>query len=89
MRDEPGSLATDGVVVASRLTDRLSLADRPDNVHLPLVPQGLCHGVRLGARHTLCGLPVADLSVFPGLSFARATFLLRCGECSAAAAATG
>jgi hypothetical protein len=76
------------VVVASRLSDRVSLAGRPDNAHLPLVPEGLCHGVRLGADRTLCGLPVRDLNVFPGLSYTGSTFLRRCVECSTSSART-
>jgi hypothetical protein len=66
----------------------VSLAGRPNSAHLPLVPEGLCHGVRLGAAHTLCGLPVEQLSVFPGLSYGASTFLLRCGECRVSAAPT-
>lgn len=75
-------------VVASRLADRVSLAGRPDGPHLPLVPEGLCHGVLLGSESTLCGLPVEQLRVFPGLSFASSTFLARCDECCAKAGAT-
>lgn len=75
-------------MVASRRSDRVSLTGRPDNAHLPLVPEGLCHGVRPGADRTLCGLPVRGLSVFPGLSYTGSTFLLRCAECSASIART-
>jgi hypothetical protein len=68
-------------VVASRLSGRVSLAGRPDNAHLPLVPDGLCHAVVLGEPTTLCGLYVTDMAMFPGLRFGEASFLLRCGEC--------
>lgn len=69
-------------VVASRLAERTSLAGRPDNPHLPLVPEGLCHAFVLGDVATLCGLPTGDLAMFPGLCFADATFLLRCDDCA-------
>jgi hypothetical protein len=72
------------VVVASRLAERVSLAGRPGNAHLPLVPEGLCHALHLGADTTACGLDIGDFRVFPGLRFATAEFLVRCGECAAA-----
>lgn len=87
MRDE-ADVPVGAVVVASRLAERVSLAGRPDNPHLPLVPEGFCHGVVLGSQSTLCGLPVDQLSVFPGLSFDSLTFLLRCDDCCAKLAAT-
>ena len=68
-------------VVASRFSERVSLAGRPDNSHLPLVPEGVCHALPLGARRTVCGIPAEELVVFPGLAFALATFLHRCSEC--------
>ena len=86
--DETDASVLAATVVASRRADRVSLAGRPDNRHLPLVPEGLCHAVDLGAHHTACGVPVAELSVFPGLSYADAAFLLRCGECSMSVART-
>jgi hypothetical protein len=68
-------------VVASRRAERVSLAGRPDNPHLPLVPDGICHAVPLGGSRTVCGLEIGALTVFPGLAFVASTFLLRCGEC--------
>lgn len=68
-------------VVASRLSERVSLAGRPDNPHLPLVPEGVCHALPLGEPRTVCGASVEELAVFPGLVFAAATFLHRCVEC--------
>lgn len=88
IRDEADLSVGGVVVVASRLAERVSLAGRPDNAHLPLVPEGFCHGVRLGSESTLCGVPVGGLSVFPGLSFASLTFLARCDDCCAKLAAT-
>jgi hypothetical protein len=79
--DEWDAPVNGDLVVASRRADRVSLAGRPGNAHLPLVPEGLCHAVRLGAARTVCGLPAQQLSVFPGLSFLSSTFLVRCDEC--------
>jgi hypothetical protein len=76
-------------VVASRLAVRASLAGRPANPHLPLIPEGLCHAMRPGEPHTLCGLATGDLTAFPGLAFVAASFLLRCDECTAMLATGG
>jgi len=69
-------------VVASRQTERISLAGRPDNSHLPLIPDGLCHAVMLGEGTTVCGLSTVGLTVFPGLGFADASFLHCCDSCA-------
>lgn len=80
MRALSGS-SSQAEVVASRFSERVSLAGRPDNPHLPLVPEGMCHALPLGGRRTVCGIPAEELVVFPGLAFALATFLHRCSEC--------
>jgi hypothetical protein len=80
--------ASDGwrFAASRRRTDARSARNRPDE--LVREPDGVRHAVDDHGGGTLCGRPVAGLTLFPDVGFRSARAADRCVECAARADAS-
>ena len=83
MTSATGAVGATPVVVASTQTTPLQhrFPVAAAGSHRATAPGGACHGLLLGTRRTLCGLPAGCLTVFPGIDFRTVGFLDRCPDC--------